>query len=196
MASLDFRSHCRPHGFDSIVRKRERRLRPFLTSLWERETSTFPLRFGAWRRGRSFDLYATGVAAGSAPRVYRLIPSPIDVPGTLPLEPDGLAPLLGSPAGSDGIPFARIPARNRTDRLRMARGVIQSWEEETDNILRASHDFVGLSARSRHLLYALGGTAAAGFLAEAARGRFDGTSAETARKAVHDATSKLRKIVE
>ena len=77
MGSRDLRSHCRPYGFDIQVLKPERRLRPGLSLLWERETSAFPEKRDGWRRGRSFDLYAVGLLPGGHPPIRRLLPSPV-----------------------------------------------------------------------------------------------------------------------
>ena len=193
MASLDLRSHCRPHGFDAQVHRRVRRLKPHHTLLWDRETAAFPARFGAWRRARSFDLYADGIASSASGRIFRLSPSPVPVPGTLPLNPDGLADLLVGPLPSRSNLFRPAGAPVRAEQIRIARSVLRSWQTETEEAIRNASS-IGLADRSRYLLYALGGPAAAPFLAETARGRYDGGLADRALQALAESVSALERL--
>lgn len=194
MASLDLRSHCRPHGFDADIRRSESRARPHLTLLWERESEAFPFRFGEWRRGRSFDLYAAGAAADLEKPVYRLSPSPVPVPGMIPLEPGGLAGLLEGRSPLSEYPFSLPQARKGDASRETARRVLESWEAEaSDAVLNAREK--SLSERARYLLYALGGPDAAAFLAEAARMRHDARYAAQALDAVHASARRLMEAV-
>lgn len=194
MASLDLRSHCRPHGFDAGIRRTESRARPHLTLLWERESEAFPFRFGQWRRGRSFDLYAAGAAEDLGKPVYRLFPSPVPVPGMIPLEPEGLARLLEGRSALSESPFPLSRARKGEASRETARRVLESWEAEAgEAVLHAGEK--GLSERARYLLYALGGPEAAAFLAEAARMRHDERYAAQALNAVHASAKRLMEAV-
>ena len=193
MASMDLRSHCRPYGFDAELRRKERRLKPHHAQQWDRETAAFPVRFGAWRRARSFDLYADGIASNAFGRIFRLSPSPVPVPGTLPLNPDGLADLLVGPPPSRANLFHPAGVPDRVERIRIARSVLRSWAVETAAAIRNA-SAAGLTARSRYLLYALGGASAAPFLAETARGRYDGALADRALQAVTESVSALERL--
>ena len=195
MASFDLRSHCRPHGFDACVRHEERRLSPFLSRLWARETVAFPIRSGSWRRGRSFDLYATGVADRSPRPVYRLDPSPVEVPGTVSISssPEDLKPLLRLPAARPSSVYMSPGAPGRPERVRIVMDVLRSWEKETLEWID-SPDILRPESRGRYLLYALGGAESAGFLAESARGSLNSDFAGRARSAVRASVRALMEM--
>lgn len=190
MGALDLRSHCRPYGFDIQVMKPERRLRPGLSLIWERESAAFPERLGAWRRGRTFDLYATGLLPDRHPRIYRLLPSPIPVEGTTPLELKDLASAIPPAPGAQDARFETVDAPSLSRRTAAALSVLEAWLAETEAALAGQTGFP-LSSRSRRLLYALGGSEAASFLAETARGLHDKILAERALGAVRRSVSEL-----
>jgi len=195
MASLDLRSHCRPYGFDPLIGAHAHRLRPQLSRLWERETSAFPVRFGRWRRSRSFDLYASGVASSFGSRVYRLLPSPVPLPGAETADVCSLCSSLASSSRTLAFEPREASVPRRADRARLALEVLGFWEKETLLALRGPGT-ARLSARSRYLLYALGGAEAADYLAQSARGCRDENAAVRAEEAALSALRLLRETIE
>lgn len=194
LGSRDLRSHCRPYGFDIQVLKPERRLKPGLSLLWERETSAFPERRDGWRRGRSFDLYAGGLLPGGHPPIRRLLPSPVPVGGTIPLESTELKTVIPPVPGASDSRFETIDAPPVSRRSAIADSVLGSWLDEAEAAL-AGRTGAPLASRARRLLYALGGSEAAAFLAETARGVHEAGMAEHAAAAVRRSVSKLRELM-
>jgi len=193
LGSRDLRSHCRPYGFDSQVLRPEGRLRPGLSLVWERETAAFPVRFEGWRRGRSFDLYAAGLCTDPEGAIRRFLPSPIPVEGTVPLVPEDLETLLAGDLQQPETRAEGMEAPGRTRRAALALAILKSWEAEAETAVSGSAG-TPLSSRSRRLLYALGGSEAAAFLAEAARGVREEDQARRARAAVRRSVLELGKL--
>lgn len=191
LASRDLRSHCRPYGFDNQVLRPERRLRPGLTLIWDREIPAFPERLGIWRRGRAFDLYAGGLFPAPGKGILRLLPSPVDVAGTLPLAPEDLDSVLAGDTVDPDRQVEEYEAPDRPRRTSIARAAMDAWEAEAEAALSGR---IGppLPARTRRLLYALGGPEAAAFLAETARGIREEALARRARTAVEGSLAGLR----
>lgn len=194
MAARDLRSHCRPYGFDAHILAPERRLAPGLSLLWERETASFPVRMGAWRRGRAFDLYAQGIYRPAAGPVLRLLPSPVPVPGTISLDPGDLDSLLPrTPSEPCPVPET-TPAPERPRRLALVKEALEAWGIEIESAL-AGKPNPPLPYRTRRLLYALGGSEAAAYLAATSRGILDESAASRARTAVRRSLEELREMV-
>ena len=195
LAARDLISHCRPYGFDFHIRKPEGRLKPGLSLLWQRETAAFPKRMGIWRRGRAFDLYADGMARTSEVEVLRLLPSPVPVPGTIPLDPQDLSSWIPLDRSDPVPPTDEFDAPNRFRRTALVKEVLESWAVETRDAVSGKIE-PPLPFRTRRLFYALGGSEASAFLAQAARGILEDSSARIARSAVERSLSKFRELTE
>ncbi|HSV55883.1 MAG TPA: hypothetical protein VLH39_02095, partial [Magnetospirillaceae bacterium] len=179
------------------VRKHEARLRPGLSLAWGRETAYFPVRCGAWRRCRAFDLYAGGLSANPDFSFHRLLPSPVPVRGALPL-PSSELPALFPPGSRELQPPVLFKAPDLDRRKALVREVLESWRAEAEAALAgfpAGRGGFGLANRIRILLYALGDRAAAPFLAESARGVFDAVAAGRALEAVRGTLADFRRLV-
>ncbi len=194
MAARDLRSHCRPYGLDPRILAPERRLKPGLTLVWDREVPGFPERRGDWRRGRSFDLYAGGLLPEGRPPIHRLLASPVPVAGTIPVNPEELPSLLPDPSPALPFDLEAFPAPEAPRRSSLAREALDAWESEA---AEAASGRTGLPipSRARRLLYALGGAEAAAFLAEAARGVREESLALRALKALRISAAHLRELV-
>ena len=190
LASRDILSHCRPYGFDFHQVRGEGRLLPGLSLVWKRELSSFPVRTGSWRRARAFDLYAGGLVAESASDIHRLLPSPVPVPGVLPLAPSGLDLLLPGTARTGDGRLELIEAPSHSARSAIVLAALRSWEVEAEAAVRGAAE-ITLTTRSRRLLLALGGQGAAPFLAEAARGAFDPDEARRTLDSVRSTAARL-----
>jgi hypothetical protein len=193
LASRDLRSHCRPYGFDAHVLRSERRLRPGLTLIWNREIGAFPERLGNWRRGRAFDLYAGGLLPCPGKGILRLFPSPVDVSGTLSLAPEDLPSVLSGAAVDPDRQVEEYDAPDRPRRTSIAQAILDAWAAEAEAALSGRIE-PPLPARTRRILYALGGTEAAAFLAETARGIRVEDLASRARRAVDISLAVFREF--
>jgi len=136
LCSLDSRTHVVPNAFDSMLRLDSGRLSPFDGLAYGRaragESSSRVLDGTRVRLSRSLDTYAGWFAhrASTAPaRIFRLHPSPVELPGAAPIDGPGLTALVASaPAGTPGPrlrPDPRWPAPE--ERRESARGVLSRW---------------------------------------------------------------------
>ena len=80
LAGLDFAwrdlaSHTRPHTFDGWLAGFDSRVKPALSTAWERASITAPKRIGGYRSGSSLTTYSDWFRGSHMPRpVYRLNP--------------------------------------------------------------------------------------------------------------------------
>jgi hypothetical protein len=127
LASLDLRSHARPHGFDAIGLEGQTCRHPHETAAYSRERPLAPERIGEgpWWTSRSLRLYAAALAAeaGKPPlagRVYRLNPSAVGLEGMREIGEKDIADLLaGSVVSGRTVPAGRSvpPHEERRDFL-------------------------------------------------------------------------------
>jgi hypothetical protein len=116
--------HASPHGFDHVEADSSSRLSPLEGGAWSRCASSYPLALGPgpWKSSRGLGAYASALAldAASLPgRLYRMRPSPVELPGFAALEPGALASLAagGEERGPVALPSPLPPKEARESLL-------------------------------------------------------------------------------
>lgn len=141
LCALDSETHVRPNAFDALLRAADGRLAPHHGLAYERsragESSSRIVDGLRVRVSRSLETYAGWLAdraSAAAGRIYRLHPSPVELPGAVPIDGRGLAALVAAaPAGAAGPrlrPETRWPAPRA--RREAARAVLSRWVEILD----------------------------------------------------------------
>jgi hypothetical protein len=125
-------THARPHGFDSWKGRREGRRRPKETLIVgdARETHPAVIGNGPWRSSRAHSSYASaliGDAACLGRALFRMTPSPVDLPGFAPIDRMGLVALLEDPHFLPPL-FVRKRAPPREVRIAQLRKSIGLWQ--------------------------------------------------------------------
>ncbi len=130
----DLLGHARPNLFERTLESGSDRLQPLYHRLFAWSRAQAPRRLpGGARSGPALATYAGWFASRSPdPRLYRLLPSEVALPGFRPLDPSGLRRLLArrpeqgasaaspEPAGQPGYP-------DRPHRLRLLRSLLEDW---------------------------------------------------------------------
>ncbi|HTX72038.1 MAG TPA: 6-hydroxymethylpterin diphosphokinase MptE-like protein [Rectinemataceae bacterium] len=154
LAGLDLavdgdREHCSPHAFDILEEQSGERRLPLSTVRYAHSRQNAPLRLGegAWRVSRSLSTYASALADETptfSGRLFRLSPSPVELPGCESVEPDMLPGVLGRARGRDhgteGWPAAESPDDRRVSdgelrlatpgRLHLLSWALDEWSRE------------------------------------------------------------------
>ena len=139
LASYGEREHASPHGFDAVALARASRLSPCEGALCSRALEAYPIELEApWRSSRSLSAYASALAidaqaicarAGGARRLFRLEPSPVELPFFSPLDASGFAELLASfPFEGDSF-LERSPLQTRAARESFLAERLASWRK-------------------------------------------------------------------
>jgi hypothetical protein len=137
LCAFDSETHVRPNAFDALLRAGDERRCPHHGVAYARaragESGSRIVDGVRIRVSRSLEAYAGWLAhrASSAQgRIYRLHPSPVELPGTLPVDGPGLSALVASvPASAPGPrlhPDPRWPAA--TGRRDAVRSVLSRWQ--------------------------------------------------------------------
>jgi hypothetical protein len=136
---LDVLGHARPNLFERSLEAGSDRLQPLhhRRFAWARAQAPRRLRGGA-RTGLALQTYAGWFAGRAAdPRLYRLLPSEVALPGFQSLDLSGLERLLAqrpAPGNSrTGPPTPAPPAHpgypDRPHRLRILRSLLEDWQQ-------------------------------------------------------------------
>jgi hypothetical protein len=136
LCAFDSETHVRPNAFDTLLRAGDERLFPHHGTAYARartgESDTRIVDGVRIRLSRSLEAYAGWLAhraSASQGRVYRLNPSPVELPGTVATDGSGLAALARSaPAGVPGPllhPDPRWPSAG--ERRDAVRSVLSRW---------------------------------------------------------------------
>jgi hypothetical protein len=185
----DVLGHARPNLFERELGAGSDRLQPLhhRRFAWARALAPRLLRGGA-RTGLALETYAGWFAGRAAdPRLYRLLPSEVALPGFRPLDLSGLERLLeqqeppGDPRPERSA--AALPAHpgypGRPRRLGILRGLLQDWQQRASRLgarIAAAGDPAELAADP--LAASLAGHFDAARLAESRRAmRIDGPKA-------------------
>lgn len=136
LCALDSETHVRPNAFDALLRAADGRLSPHFGLAYERaragESSSRLVDGLRVRVSRSLETYAGWLADRSSAargRVFRLHPSPIGLPGAVPLDGPGLAALAAAAPASAPGPRLRPEPRWPTLEARRtaALAVLSRW---------------------------------------------------------------------
>ncbi len=155
----DLQGHARPNLFERTLEAGSDRLQPahHLLYAWARAQAPRALR-GAARTGLALETYAGWFAARAAdPRMYRLLPSEVPLPGFQPLDLPGFARLLEGRKPAEASRTGRspepLPAHqgypDRPQRLRILRGLLEDWRQRARRLgsqITEAKDPAGLSA--------------------------------------------------
>ena len=117
----DISSHARPNAFERLLQRQGTRTAPFYSLSFRRSADQEAIRIGgesAARSSRSLRTYAGWFSRNAAPgtgRVFRLFPSPVELPGMTMLDAASLRELVGTvPTLDPGTHFSasqRFPPR-------------------------------------------------------------------------------------
>lgn len=169
----DLLGHARPNLFESLLESGSDRLLPLHHRRFAWAQAQAPRRLpGSARTGLALETYA-GWFANRAPdpRLYRLLPSEVALPGFQPLDLAGLERLLPTEkqAGPDAL--AEQPGYpDRPKRLRLLRELLADWQRRARRLasrIASSGDPQGLQADP--LVASLAGHFDAARLAESRR---------------------------
>ena len=177
LSALDSETHVRPNAFDTLLRLADGRLSPHHGLAYARaragEAETRLVDGVRVRVSRSLDTYAGWLAdraAAARGRVFRLVPSPVGLPGAAPLDAAGLADLVRASTGTPPAPLSPDPrwpdaaARRAAARVvlsrwagTLARGAEQARAGSWTGVLAGSADLADLAwhASARGLLDAV-----------------------------------------
>jgi hypothetical protein len=127
----DLLGHVRPNLFESTLESGSGRLQPLHHRLFAWAQVQAPRRLPAGgRSGPALETYAGWLASQAPdPRLYRLLPSEVPLPGFQPLDLAGLQRLL--PTGMRAVPEARAEQPGYPDRprrLRLLRELLADWQ--------------------------------------------------------------------
>jgi len=136
LCAIDSETHARPNAFDVLLRAGEDRRSPHHALAYARaragESASRVVAGARIRVSRSLEAYAGWLAhraSSERGRIHRLHPSPVELPGTVPVDVPGLTALVASarsaPPGPRLEPDPRWPSAAR--RRDVARGELSSW---------------------------------------------------------------------
>ena len=118
------REHSSPHAFDPILAEASGRLSPLAALSFARALEVAPhaLKVGAWRASRNLATYAGALvedARSLAGRLFRLSPSPVELPGFVSVDESTLPSLLANATRHSSAARSRNapPADLRRSRL-------------------------------------------------------------------------------
>lgn len=139
LAGFDFaatraESHCSPHAFDAHVLGPESRRQPGETLRWARLLANHPDRLGAegWRSSTPLSIYAEAIASDArviGPRIFRLFPSPAELPGIPDIGESELAAQAGAELGQN-TPIERRPPPRFPARRDGLASVLAGWKRQ------------------------------------------------------------------
>ena len=140
----DLNGHARPNLFERTLDRGSDRLQPLDHRRFTWAAAQAPRRLpGGGRTGLALETYAGWFASRPAdPRLYRLLPSPVALPGLRPLDLPGLARLIAVsarhglrryPRGRTGAP-AQAGYPDRSARLRILRGLLEAWQRRVGDL--------------------------------------------------------------
>ncbi len=155
----DVLGHARPNLFERTLEAGADRLQPLhhLRFAWARAQAPHPLRGGA-RTGLALQTYAGWFAARAAdPRLYRLLPSEVTLPGFQALDLSGLGRMLGRRRSASASRPRRAPGAipahpgypDRPQRLRILRSLLEDWQQRARRLssrIAAAGDAAELAA--------------------------------------------------
>jgi hypothetical protein len=135
---LDSETHARPNAFDALLRADSDRLSPHYGRAYARardgESASRIVDDVRVRVSRSLDTYAGWLshrASATYGRIFRLHPSPVELPGAVPIDGPRFSALVSSaPSSSPGPrlqPESRWPSEPA--RRAAAREVLSRWED-------------------------------------------------------------------
>jgi hypothetical protein len=132
----DTLGHARPNLFERSLEGGSDRLQPLHHRRFAWARAQAPRRLsGLTRTGPALETYAGWFASRPPdPRLYRLLPSEVPLPGFQPLDPAGLELLLaGGPSPVKPAAGRRAPAEqpgypDRPRRLQLLRGLLEDWQ--------------------------------------------------------------------
>jgi hypothetical protein len=188
----DLLGHARPNLFERALEAESDRLQPLHQRRFAWALSQAPRRLAAGARtGLALETYAGWFAGRSAdPRLYRLLPSAVPLPGFRPLDLPGLERLLSGPSPArlrEGAVARLQPGYpDRAGRLRILRDLLADWRGRAQGLeerLRLGRNLGELD--SDPLLLSLAAHFdAAGLAASRRAGRLQGGPAAAARAAL------------
>ena len=134
----DVASHARPNAFERLLQLEATRTAPFYSLSFRRAADQDAARIDAESRARSsrpLRTYAGWFAQGAAPgagRLYRLLPSPVDLPGMTPLDAAALRALVTNEPPSDrGTHFSVSPNfPSREARQAAVLRILHAWLDD------------------------------------------------------------------
>jgi hypothetical protein len=134
LASIGAIDHASPHGFDSILSAGVSRLSPQEGRTWQRgmASSPLPLPGGAWRSSRSLLAYASALrldALSMAGRLFRLYPSPVELPGFGALDARGFSELVAASSGRERPLAQELSLPEAQSRNAFLSERLASWKE-------------------------------------------------------------------
>jgi len=99
LAARGIRAHASAHAFESMLLSTAGRLSPFESLAYSREIPLAPEKIpnSSWRSSRSLSSYASALPnyfADATERIFRLFPSPVELPGFLKIEKAALGKLF------------------------------------------------------------------------------------------------------
>ena len=157
----DVLGHARPNLFERTLESGSGRLQPLHHRRFAWAQAQAPRRLGGGARtGLALETYAGWFASRSAhPRLYRLLPSEVPLPGFQALDLSGFGRLLEHPDPAEPSlqrpvrPPAALPAQpgypDRSRRLRLLRVLLEEWQRRTRLLgshIAAAGDPAGLKA--------------------------------------------------
>ena len=135
LASYGDMDHARPHGFDPVLEANASRSSPLESLVWERSVLATPLALPEppWRSSRSLSAYASALTLDSAAfagRLFRLGPSPVQLPGFVATSPSDLGSLVEeSGSVSCGLRLRERKLQPREHREEILRQRISFWRD-------------------------------------------------------------------
>ena len=128
----DLRSHARPHAFDGWLGSFDSRVRPGVSTAWERASLMAPTRIGAYRSGCSLATYRDWFRTNPLPNgVYRFRPRG---------NPEFPVPLAHI-GGIDETKLHKLPRRSE-QKYRSCRISLER-EERRERIRKVIHGWIG-----------------------------------------------------
>jgi hypothetical protein len=153
----DLLGHSRPNLFERTLEIGSGRLQPLhhRRFAWARAQAPRRLPGGA-RTGLALETYAGWFASRTPdPRLYRLLPSEVALPGFQPLDLAGLQRLLGGSSAAERAACRRSPLEqqpgypDRPQRLRLLRSLLEDWQQRArrlGSLIAAAGDPSGLAS--------------------------------------------------
>ncbi|OHD22192.1 MAG: hypothetical protein A2064_04145 [Spirochaetes bacterium GWB1_66_5] len=127
----DLLGHARPNLFESTLESGSDRLQPLHHRRFTWAQAQAPRRLPPRARtGQALETYAGWFASRAPdPRLYRLLPSEVALPGFRPLDQVGLERLLPTDKQTAADALAEQPGYpDRPKRLRLLRGLLGDWQ--------------------------------------------------------------------
>jgi hypothetical protein len=146
----DVLGHSRPNLFERALESGSGRLQPLYHRRFAWALDLAPRRLAAGARtGLALETYAGWFASRPPdPRLYRLQPSEVPLPGFRPLALSELGRLLTVQASPMSIPPSQKGYPDRSQRLRLLRGLLGDWRRRVRRLasgIAASRDPSGLA---------------------------------------------------